>query len=144
MRTRAPRLKQTHPRGRFESHLDYRRAVETLDEFRNSCPPSWAVLTPGSVHDAFVPFRDDPTITKRRPVLVVGKRGRAVLVCPITTDVRPSSHRRRLLDWRAASLRDPSSVDLRAVELSRSSVIRQRGRLSTLDWKLIRDSVKES
>lgn len=81
-------------------------------------------VLPGLLAWAWVPYREDPTTGKSRPVLVLQEEGRDVLVAMVGT-TRPGDReweRLYLEDWANLGLTRPTGVLRRQVVLPRESL----------------------
>jgi hypothetical protein len=73
-------------------------------------------LYPGRIVYAHVAFRDDGNIVKTRPVVVIERRGRGILGCPMYT----KSSQTRIETERYGRR---THVDLRSVEIDRYNLV---------------------
>lgn len=100
---------------RDQRYLSKARQSHNVDMFNYGNVPL-NQLHPGRIVYAHVAFRDDENIVKTRPVVVIERRGRSILGCPMYTKsgnfrIEAERYGRR------------SYVDLRSVEIDRYNLV---------------------
>ena len=92
-------------------------------------------IEPGDVIFAHVPYREDPTVLKTRPVVLVEKKGRSIMACPLYTSERQGT-------IKTIRHNRTSYIDPRAIEVDRYHFVSYDPEpLDDATWDILADSV---
>lgn len=94
-------------------------------------------LEPGVVVFAHVPFEDDPSRYKTRPVVVIAQEGDIVYTHPLTSKNLTARGAVALPNWQSAGLTRPCAAQPRVVALDRLEIGVRIGRLHPSDQHLV-------
>src|SRR5262245_48146103 len=128
---RRPRSRSQFRADRAAAHALYRRAMRRERSLRACRIPPRSRLSPGSVFNAQVNYREGIG-AKARPVVVIDASTFEVLVVPCTT--KRTADALRLLDPLGAGLRRETWLRPHPVRLLRNAFIERLGRVTVEDF----------
>lgn len=119
----------------YKSDQRTARLTGTSLESQRRATSKRALCQPGIVAFARVPFTDDPTQYKIRPVIVIGwsANGKVVQVRPVTTKITQAVGNTPIRFWEQAGLSQPCAVRTQTLDIERLEFHGSIGMLHPMD-----------